>query len=146
MPRPREEPTFFVDRSLGAYDVPNALKQAGATVEVHFDHFADDAKDVDWLPVVGDKGWIVLAKDRRIARDRLEVETLLTAGVGAFVLTSAGLNGDEMGQALATALPRMRNIVHTRGRPFIATVSRDGTVTMKLGGERLGGVRRESEN
>jgi hypothetical protein len=34
------EPVLFVDRSLGAHLVPQALREAGATVEVHGDHFA----------------------------------------------------------------------------------------------------------
>jgi hypothetical protein len=33
------EPVFFVDRSLGSVDVPAGLRAAGATVEVHDDHF-----------------------------------------------------------------------------------------------------------
>ena len=48
---------FFVDRSLGKRDVPEALRRAGETVEIHDDHFAPDAKDADWLSVVGTRGW-----------------------------------------------------------------------------------------
>ena len=44
-----EKITFFVDRSLGSQIVPNALRQAGATVEIHDDHFSADEEDLVWL-------------------------------------------------------------------------------------------------
>lgn len=74
MPTPTEpRPTFFVDRSLGARDVPEALRSAGVLVEVHDDHFAPDTPDIVWLAEVGARGWIVLTKDSRIRRvDRAE--------------------------------------------------------------------------
>jgi hypothetical protein len=49
-------PVFFVDRSLGKHVVPDALRAAGAHVEVHDDHFAQDALDEVWLPAVGQNG------------------------------------------------------------------------------------------
>lgn len=44
-----------------------ALRAQGETVEAHDSHFAQDASDVEWLGVVGRKGWVVLSKDDRIA-------------------------------------------------------------------------------
>jgi hypothetical protein len=43
------EIVFFVDRSLGAHKVVDALRAAGAKVEAHADHFSDDAPDEEWL-------------------------------------------------------------------------------------------------
>lgn len=56
-----EELTFFVDRSLGTWLVPDALREAGARVEKHADHFAEDCPDQAWLMDVGARGWVVLA-------------------------------------------------------------------------------------
>ena len=36
---------FFIDRALGSRRVAQALRDVGATVEVHDDHFAKDAAD-----------------------------------------------------------------------------------------------------
>ena len=44
---------FFVDRSLGKHIVAQALRAAGARVEVHDDHFPQDATDVEWLTCAG---------------------------------------------------------------------------------------------
>lgn len=64
--------TFFIDRCLGSKRIVTALRQAGITVAVHEDHFPPDAADVDWLPQVGERGWVVLTKDANIARRTLE--------------------------------------------------------------------------
>jgi hypothetical protein len=39
--------TFFIDRCLGSKRVVAALREAGLTVEIHEDHFAPDALDVE---------------------------------------------------------------------------------------------------
>jgi hypothetical protein len=126
-----DEPTFFVDRSLGRSDVPAALRGAGARVEIHDDHFPQDAPDVSWLAEAGARGWLVLTKDRRIQRHPLELNALSAAGVGAFILTSANLSGAQMAAALVKALPRMIALAARCGRPFVATVSRSGDVSLK---------------
>jgi uncharacterized protein with PIN domain len=57
---------FFLDRSLGKKIIAEALRTAGADVRIHDDIFIQDAQDVEWLPEVGQKGWIVLTKDSHI--------------------------------------------------------------------------------
>lgn len=134
--------TFFVDRSLGAHDVPDALRAAGVRVEIHDDHFAPDTPDTAWLVEVGARGWVVLTKDSRIRRHPLELQALLGANVAAFMVTATDLTGADMGRLLAAAIPKLTSLVRSRARPFIATVSRQGQVTIIQGGERRGGIRR----
>lgn len=134
--------TIFVDRSLGAHDVPDALRAAGALVEIHDDHFAPDTPDTAWLAEVGDRGWVVLTKDSRIRRHPLELQALLAANVAVFMLTATGLTGAEMGRVLVAAIPKLTTFVRSRARPFIATISRHGQVTLIQGGARRGGIRR----
>src|SRR6266511_4327650 len=94
--KPLEPITFFIDRSLG-HIAGQMLRDAGAKVEFHDDHFAQDATDADWLPEVGAKGWVVLTKDKRIRFRALEREALMAAKVGVFVLASSkGLTGKQM--------------------------------------------------
>jgi uncharacterized protein with PIN domain len=90
--KPPEPPTFFLDRSLGKKMVAEALRAAGAKVEVHDDHFAQDAQDEVWLTEVGSKGWVVLTKDQRIRFRVIEREALKAAGVRAFVLTAGDIS------------------------------------------------------
>jgi hypothetical protein len=59
--------------------VAEALRAAGCTVEIHDRHFAQDAKDAEWLPEVGRRGWVVLTKDRHIRTRQSELIKLAFA-------------------------------------------------------------------
>lgn len=86
-PKPVTGLVFFIDRSLGRRYVAQALRDAGAKVEIHDDHFPQTTSDVDWLTEVGKRGWVVLSKDERIRRNRIERGALVAARVRAFFLT-----------------------------------------------------------
>jgi hypothetical protein len=135
--------TFFVDRSLGSVDVAAALRTAGLTVEIHDDHFQQDTPDTDWLTAVGARQWVVLTKDSRIRRHPLEMEALLSSGVAAFILTASGLTGREMATAIVDAMPKIERLITKQVRPFVATISRSGDVTLKAGGGRRSAVKRD---
>ena len=55
--------TFYLDHQIGRYVVAEALRAAGARVEVHLDHFPGDKPDTEWIPVVGQNGWVLITKD-----------------------------------------------------------------------------------
>ena len=95
---------YFVDECLGQHLVADALRNAGAHVEVHHQHFPPGAPDADWLPVVGQRRWIVLTKDRHIRRRELEISAIIHARVRAFVLTAADLTGAEQAAIFVRAL------------------------------------------
>jgi hypothetical protein len=144
MPRPRELPAFFIDHCLGTEKVAERLRQEGYEARILIEEgFPEGAEDVDWLPVVASRGWAVLTKDKRIRRRAIEHEALISAGVGAFVLAAGGMGGDAIADAFGRALPRMVRIWQTRSRPFIATVTSSGRVTLLEGGRRRGAVKRE---
>jgi PIN like domain len=56
--------TFFLDRALESYLLRDALKALGARVQMHRDHFREDSEDVDWLPVIARREWVILSKDQ----------------------------------------------------------------------------------
>ena len=115
---------------MGRAIVAEALRAAGAEVEIHVDHFRDDFPDEDWLPVVGQRGWIVLTKDRHIRSNQVEIAALLASGAASFVLTAANLTGPAMAEAFVRARPDMRRFLQKFPPPFVATVSSAGKVTM----------------
>ena len=67
--------TYFIDRALGK-SVGQSLQLLGVNIEFHHDHFAPDAPDTEWLPIVSQRGWVVLTKDERIGRNILEVQQI----------------------------------------------------------------------
>lgn len=122
------KPVFFLDRSLGKHIVSDALRLAGAEVRIHADLFAEDEKDEKWLREVGQKGWIVLTKDKNIRYHQLEIAALIRGAVAAFILTSTDLTGSEMASAFVKALPQMNRLAEQIPRPFVATVTKGGSV------------------
>jgi len=124
--KPEIRLVFFVDRSLGRKHVAQALREAGATVEVHDDHFPQDTPDVDWLLEVGRRGWVVLSKDERIRRNSIERSALETAQVRAFFLTQQDITGVEMADLFKRALSGMIKRTISEPAPFICTISRSG--------------------
>ncbi len=119
-----------MSRELGSGDVPNALRAAGARVEIHDGNFAPDAPDDEWIPEVGRRGWIVLSKDEKIRYRLAEKRAIAQSAVRAFFLVPKGLTGPENGRILASAVTRMTKFALGNQPPFIAKVLRNGTVKM----------------
>jgi predicted nuclease of predicted toxin-antitoxin system len=131
LPSPPESLVFFVDRSLGRHVMPNALRDAGVQVELHDDHFSQNAQDQVWLAEAGKRGWVVLTKDKHLRYRAVETNALMSAKVRAFVLTArSDLSGAEIGQIFVKALPAMKRLCATGSGPFVAHVSRDGSVSI----------------
>lgn len=128
--RPPSALVFFLDRSLGKKKIAAALRQAGAAVEIHDDHFPPNAKDEEWLREAGKKGWTVLTKDRRIRHRTPELAALIKAGVRVFVLTAGDLQGAEMAAIFVKALPAINRCSARNTPPFIARVTKSGSVSM----------------
>ncbi len=52
--------TFFLDYQIGRFVVAEALRAAGAAVEVHIDHFPQATPDTEWIPEVGRRDWVLI--------------------------------------------------------------------------------------
>ncbi len=97
-----ESPHFFVDRSLGAVQVPQLLRHAGWLLTTLVEHYGkpedETVADVDWLALCGEQGWPVLMKDEKIRYRAAEREALVEAGVTAFCLASGNLRSADMAE------------------------------------------------
>lgn len=125
---PLETTVFFIDRSVGKKSVAEALRGAGLTVELHDDHFPQDALDEDWLTEVGLRRWCVITRDDRIRYRRLEAQAVRNVKVAMFVIVSKNLTGPQTAEVILTALGRIRRFISSHRRPFIAKIYRDGRV------------------
>jgi predicted nuclease of predicted toxin-antitoxin system len=134
--RLREPFTFFIDRSLGARLVADAIRggcERGEIIHVHDDHFPQDTTDTEWLKEVGARGWVVLTKDTRMRTNFVEREAILGGHVAWFALARGDLTAGHMGQVFRTALRRIRTVLRRFDAPLIATVRMDGAVTVRYG-------------
>lgn len=119
---------FFIDRCLGKHPILEMLRETGVSVEIHDDHFPQNTLDQDWIPQVGEWGWIILTKDARIARNTIERQAVARAGIRMFNLASKKLSGEEIATAFRDALPSMLKFISENQAPFIAKVYKDGKV------------------
>lgn len=113
---------FFTDRDLGK-QFPNLLLQAGISVEKHADHFADAAKDEEWLTEIGRRGWYVITHDQRIRYRPHEKAAVMQAGVGLFVVIGTAPFA-ELAKNFIVTLPKIEKFIKEHQRPFIAKIYR----------------------
>ena len=102
------------------------LRQTGARVEIHDDHFPQNETDEKWLSEVGKRNWIVLTKDDRLRYRPITRAAIKSERVRVFTLPRGDLTGDEMAEIFLTALPAMKRLANRRPGPFVATVMRSG--------------------
>jgi hypothetical protein len=121
---------FFLDRNLGRYVVAAALRDAGAEVEIHDDHFPQDAPDEGWLPEVGRRGWAVITKDDRIRYREAETSAARASNVALFIIAGKGMRATAIADVLVAALPKMKRLLETEPRPFIAKITRRSDITL----------------
>ena len=120
-----DRPTFYIDVCLGK-TVADALKAAGATVEIHLDNFAQDVEDTTWIPRVAARGWVILTKDKNIRRRHGEREATLLAQARMFTLSSGGMRGAVMADLFVRNLDAMETLALAMEPPFLAIVTQDG--------------------
>jgi hypothetical protein len=122
--------TFFVDRALGGKVIVGALRAAKYQAEAHDEHFDVNTPDADWLPVVGQKGWVLLTKDKAIRANELERRALLSNNVAAFMLGKGDIPGAEMAKVFINSMRTMQRALRRFDVPIIATVNRGGGVSV----------------
>lgn len=77
------------------------LRAANLSVEIHDHHFAQDAKDEEWLKVAGEKEWIVVTRDERIRYRAAARQVIRRAKVRVFVLVAHGNCASKCWQKLS---------------------------------------------
>lgn len=111
------------------FHVSAVLQQAGHIAHVQGpDTFGTGTPDVDWLPQVGARGWILITKDKNIRKREIELRALKQSRVRAFVLTAGGLKGEEQAHVFREALPAMLRLLRRKAASFVARVTADANV------------------
>lgn len=78
--------TFFFDNDL-SYRLAQGLHAFGEDVRHLREEFPPSTPDEVWIPQIGQRGWFLVSRDKRIARDPAKRQALTQAGVGAFFFT-----------------------------------------------------------
>jgi len=122
---------FFLDENLGnCKPILESLTKSGVRYERYHDHFDPGVEDAAWLRFVGERGWVVLTKDKRTRYNQLEKATIRRYKVAEFYFGSGNMSGAEMGSALDKAISSIRRICEVQQPPFIGRISKSGIVTL----------------
>ena len=109
--------------------VSEMLRRAGHVAHVTGPTtFATGTLDVDWLPQVGARGWVLITKDQNIRKREIELRALRESGVRAFVLTSGSMRGEEQARVFEEALPAMLRLLRRHATGFVARVTAHANV------------------
>ncbi|HTD32291.1 MAG TPA: hypothetical protein VK665_01420 [Candidatus Elarobacter sp.] len=92
--------TFFFDNTFPPQLV-KILVILGVDAHHLQDDFPPDTLDVDWIPEVGKKGWVVVTGDRRISKKPPERKALQEANVIA-VFMSKGFTSKKIFDIVAS--------------------------------------------
>jgi hypothetical protein len=119
---------FFLDTCLGNSKIAGAMRAMGISVETHDQHFRKNASDIEWIPQIAEKEWVILTKDERIGKNALERQVVARTGLRMFTFTSQQLSGDDMVKILQKATISMQKFIEDNAPPFIAKIHKDGSV------------------
>ena len=88
-----------------------------------------DAKDTQWLPMVGQANWLAVLRDKKIRTRPAERQALIDGGVGAFIfMQRSNPTKWEYLKLLVRRLEDMEVIFASIPRPFIYGIDRAGAL------------------
>jgi hypothetical protein len=121
-------PPFFLDANVDGDALASALTSLGLDVKRSRSEFAADAPDVEWLPEVGGRGWVLLSSDRRQSRKPEELTALKRARVRAFYFSNATMTSAEQVDAFKKGLRQIVRAVRKQTPPFVKIIRPSGAV------------------
>lgn len=119
---------IVLDENICFPELQKVISDAGVSCKLLTDHFPRGTQDNQWLPYIGERGWILLSKDLAIGINSLEYLALTNAGIGAFFIRSREMPKRDIIDCVVKALPKMIRIVESQERPFLFKIYKDGTV------------------
>lgn len=122
-------PVLFFDRDVGIA-LPRALEILilPTQVEYHQNHFPSGAQDDAWMPVVGDRGWILIGHDSQHHRRQTELEAIRQHRIGCFYLWGTHAPRWEKMRCFLNAYERILNAAANTPKPFIYQIEKSGSL------------------
>ncbi len=81
-------------------------------------------------PIVREKKWIVLMRDKAIGKRYLELNALLRSKVKAFVLVTGELSEQVSAEIIKKAVPKIVVMIEQNDFPFIAKIHKNSAVEL----------------
>jgi hypothetical protein len=121
-----EQAEFYLDESIYSRVLIERIRGLGATVHHPGESLPFGSPDEAWLAECGARGWIVLSRDKAVRRRPLEMESLRTARVAAFICTAGQATARQTADTVERILGKLVNISRSQARPFVYTFGLSG--------------------
>lgn len=118
--------TFFLDNNLSPH-LAEGMRAFEEDVTHLQDNFPRDAKDVDWLPTVAQRGWLLVTCDERIRKNPAEPRALRQYAVGVFFLSGKNRSRCDLIQQLVRNWIRIKELGRNTRPPYAFRVPPTGT-------------------
>jgi hypothetical protein len=122
-----DDPIFFLDRSFGKRKLADALRAADFKIEIHDEHFPQNATDPVWLKACGERGWIVITADKRMEHQWAHV--ISSAAVAVFILSSNNTPAEEWAEPIKKHRAKILRLIKKTRPPFTVHITPDGIGT-----------------
>jgi hypothetical protein len=109
---------FFFDNNL-SIRIVRGFREFGQDVIHLSEEFAPDTQDTEWLPVIGERGWILITRDKRIRWRPAELGAYRRYTIGGFVMSGKSLEGWAIVQQLVRRWLRMIELAESTKKPFL---------------------------
>lgn len=109
---------------MGKHKFPSVLRGAGLEIEIHDGHFAQDVEDVDWIPKVAEKDWIIVTFDKKIRLKPHEKEAIISSKARMICLSSGKSDIEEVARNFVISIAKIQRFIEGNSAPFIVVLSR----------------------
>lgn len=126
-------PLLFIDRCAWSNRLGEALTTANIPFTPHHEHFEQACPDVDWLPVVGKNGWVVVTRDKNIRRKPNELHAFKDNNVLAIVLSSGSssqASAADTANLLVELYAKLMRKIKAGKPPLMFNVTLMGTISL----------------
>ena len=118
-------PHVFVDRSLGAVQVPRYLRSAGFVLTTMREHYGEQqaqrVHDVEWITLTAQRNWISFHKDDNIRRNVVERQTVIGVAARMFCIGNAEITAQDAAYRYIANFSAIAAVARSSG-PFIYSV------------------------
>lgn len=126
---------FLLDRSLGQRSLVSRLRDAGWDASTLAEQFGDaraqSMRDEEWIGEGTLSGFVLLAKDHRIATRPLEAHAIYHHDARVIVFARGDLTATQMGDLCLEHSEKIHQVALARG-PFVYSIAAHGLARKRL--------------
>lgn len=120
---------FFFDNNISP-NIARALALLNDDCSIcHLqDKYAPNTTDEEWLRDIGNQGFILITRDKKITKRKAELSAYKIHKIGAFILTGKNLRIWDLVKQLVLAWERIKELSERTQRPFAFSVRPKGKI------------------